>query len=112
MKFQIPEQFKIGAYTWEIRLVKAGALVCEEDAKNEKTYGVCDTLAATITIDDGQPPIHALSTLMHEVLHAINFTLGIDRDCGECPEHEYLDAQANLLTQFLLSCEGKASVQK
>lgn len=107
MRFNIPEQFELGGRIWDVRVVPEGTLKAED---GDGAWGICDPLHAEIKIEMGQPPVHALQTFLHELLHAVAFTQGKEHHCDNSKEHEDLDGAAGLLAQFLRSCKGKAEI--
>jgi hypothetical protein len=77
---RIPSHLKIGAHDYKIIV---GEL--------ENKYGLHDASKATITIDITLPKSRQGSTLLHEVLHALNSEL----------EHALLDSLSEQLFQVL-----------
>lgn len=105
MKF-IPEQFKLGSRTWDVVPAEQGTVFDEE---GEEVYGLCDEVNAIITLEKGHPPAFALPMFMHELLHAIDYTLGLDDHLTPRGE-ELVDSRSGLLTQWLLSRKGSADL--
>lgn len=83
----MPKELKIGSHTWRI--------VFEKLPENELGSTDWDTL--TISISNTLPLSLQKSTLIHEILHACNSSLG-DSEIG----HALLDSLAEQLTQVLV----------
>ena len=105
MKF-VAEQFRLGSRIWDVKVVAQGTIV---DATGEEAYALCDPVEALITLEDGHPPAFILQAFAHELLHAIDFTLGLEAHT-DGHEHRTLDARAGLLAQWLQSQEGIADL--
>ena len=81
---KIPSRLKIGAHTFEVRV---------EDNWPGKgdTVGLCDREKNTIHVDSKLAQSYQWSTLLHEILHAINSEI----------DHAILDSLAEQLNQVL-----------
>lgn len=83
----IPTELKIGGH-----LVQVIVKEIPEDGFN----GEWNAHKLTITIDKDLPESQAGATLLHEILHALNATLG-----GDKMSHIFLDGLAEQLYQVL-----------
>ena len=77
---KIPNRLKIGAHIYTV-------IVTDLETK----YGLHDCSSATITIDASLPDSRKGSTLLHEVLHALNSEL----------DHALLDSLSEQIYQVL-----------
>ena len=84
---RVPRSFQLAGTTWR---VLDAALIGE--------YGHCDTSEAVIRLNKGMSPQIRESTFCHELVHAIQDTMGL-RDHDE----KEVDAFGPLLHQFLTS---------
>lgn len=85
-----PKKLTIG--DWEWRVVWKRRIIDE----GVPCLGLCDSSTRTIYIKLGQSPEERLSTLLHEVLHAIEFSLGMDVG------HKVINAIEGPLARLLL----------
>lgn len=67
-----PSKLKIGGHMFEIKLVEKTALTDEE------CMGSCDLENSTISILETLPNSHRWATLIHESLHAVNWSMHED----------------------------------
>lgn len=84
---KIPNKLKIGGHVFDIKMV---------DMKSKNMLGECDSTENTISIDKDAKQSQKESTLIHEVFHAINTTIG-DSTFG----HIVLDSWAEQFYQVL-----------
>lgn len=80
---KIPKQLKIGAHTYKVEVTDSGLDLGD--------YGELDIETNTIKISSKLPQTNKESTLIHEIMHAINTTL----------DHELLDSLAEQVYQVL-----------
>lgn len=69
---KIPNRIKVGAHTFKVLEVK------KNDLSDPECLGACDPETLTITILETLPYSFKLSTLFHEIIHAINWTFDED----------------------------------
>lgn len=90
MKLVIPPECQVGPHTFKIRwndkLLRASDLHGQVSGKD-----------TTIRLATGWSPSHTLETLLHEVIHAIDFSFTLDVD------EKAIDGMAACFTQVLLS---------
>lgn len=67
----IPKQFKLMAHTWTVEHVQ-GTFDVDGDACN----GVCDFSSLTLRVNVAAPPSLVLHSFLHEVMHAVLWSLG------------------------------------
>ena len=82
----MPKELKIGGHTWKVKLEKLG----------DDDLGSTDWNTLTITISNEIPLDLQYSSLLHEIMHAMNSTLG-STDMG----HALLDSLSEQLYQTL-----------
>lgn len=86
---KIPKSFQLAGITWR---------VVDSDAISD--MGHCDSESATIRLRKDLPQQVKEATFCHELQHAIRYMSGLtDHDEKE------VDAQGNLLHQFLTTCK-------
>lgn len=86
---KIPKSFQLAGITWR---------VVDSDAISD--MGHCDSESATIRLRKDLPQQVKEATFCHELQHAIRYMSGqSDHDEKE------VDAQGNLLHQFLTTCK-------
>lgn len=66
---QYPNTMLVGDSVWEIKLVK--------DIQQSDAYGACDPQTKTIYIEMAQTRKEMMSTLIHELIHAIEIEYGL-----------------------------------
>jgi hypothetical protein len=66
----IPETVKIGPHRYRVALVED---LRDPDDRNARLFGHVDTATQTIQLAAGNTPGHMVSTLLHEVIHALDF---------------------------------------
>lgn len=79
----IPKTLKIGGHIYKVEITDKGL--------NEEDYGELDMETNTIRINSKIPKTNQESTLLHEILHALNTTL----------DHELLDSLSEQMYQVL-----------
>lgn len=83
--------------TYRIRVVTERAKDFEDG-----DYGMCDNDAHVISIIAGRSLGNDQDTLMHEVIHAIEFQMGTDGSIHKRPSHEHcVQALATGLLAFV-----------
>lgn len=82
----LPKTFKLAGTTWRVLVV--------EHMQNSGETHVND---AIIKINNKLPPEGQMQTFLHQLLHAVQFTMG---NLGDHDEKE-IDATAHMLHQFL-----------
>ena len=70
--------------------------VCFARKLNDGDLGFCDSDMKLIAISRDQTPDEMLCTFWHEILHAAEFSLGIDLGHPKIPKLEVLLAQVSL----------------
>lgn len=66
----LPKEIKVLGLTYKIKFVPL------EDVGNDK-LGWCDCTTLQLYIGEGQPKSALANTFLHEVIHAINYSMGI-----------------------------------
>ena len=61
----IPNTVKVGAFVWQIKFV--------EMFEDKNTYGECEKTTLCIKIKRGMPDDVTAETLLHELIHAVNY---------------------------------------
>lgn len=90
----LPTQFKLMAHTWTV-VHHPGMITDPEDG--ETCRGLCQFDSLTIRVNVAQPPSMVLHTYLHEVMHAVLWSLGRK----ECEDELLVDSVAGALTQVL-----------
>lgn len=80
---KIPKQLKIGGHKYKVLITKTGL--------DSGDYGELEIETNTIRINPDLPQSNKESTLIHEILHAVNTTL----------DHELLDSLSEQIYQVL-----------
>lgn len=91
----IPQTFKLGGRTWQVRVVP---LVLDD----VDVLGATDSDDATILLREGITGELLQHTFYHELEHAFRMTLGLKDD-----NEEEVDARGGILLQYLSSKRGK-----
>lgn len=89
---KIPKSFKLAATTWKVEEV-SNLSACGETHMNE----------AVIKVRKEMNPEVKAQTFLHELLHAIWYTRGVN---GEHNEQE-IDSTAHFLHQYIVQVYGK-----
>lgn len=103
---KIAEQFKLGPRTWDVVVVEQGTL---HSANGVEAWGTCDYVNSIIHLENGHPSTFILGVFMHELLHAVDHTLGLNAHMHG-REHEILDGRSQMLAQWLISSKGNADL--
>ena len=82
---------KIGAHEWHVRFVDV-----EDFSTDSAPWGLCESHKQRITINRSATPSMRLSTLLHEMLHALEAVYEIDIS------HKDLNLTADALAQILI----------
>lgn len=82
----IPTEFQLGGFTWKVKTVK----------RLKDKYGDCSLGKQVIRLRDGMPAQLMEQTFVHELVHAIKYTMG-ESDHDEV----HTDAFAALLHQYM-----------
>lgn len=90
----IPTQFKLMAHTWTV--IHAPGMITDP-ADGDTCRGLCQFDTLTIHINVAQPPSMVAHTYLHEVMHAVLWTLGR----VECDNELFVDSVAGALAQVL-----------
>lgn len=94
----IPKQFKLMAHTWTVKHVDGMITAPDGDL----CRGFCDFYSLTISVNVAQTPSMVMHTFMHEVMHAVLWSLG-----NELAENElFVDAVGGALAQVATTSEG------
>lgn len=89
---RIPRKFLIGDSIWTVRFVKKFGF----GEKDQDTRGLCKPDTQEILIQQGLSTRERLDTLIHEVLHALEFEYEIDID------HKLIYKLEGKIAQFLI----------
>lgn len=95
----IPKQFKLMAHTWTV-VHSYGMITDPEDG--ETCRGLCQFDTLTIHVNVAQPASMVVHTYLHEVMHAVLWSLGRK----ECEDELLVDSVAGALTHVLESSTG------
>jgi hypothetical protein len=99
----IPTQFKLMAHTWTV--VHHRGMFTAPDG--DLCRGYCDFFSLTITVNVDQPRSLVAHTFLHEVMHAVLWSLG-----NELAENEnFVDTVAGALAHVLESSTGCDTTQ-
>lgn len=90
----LPKQFQLGAHTWTVEHAQ-GTFDVDGDTCN----GVCDFSSLTIKVNVAMPDSLVMHSFMHEVMHAILWTVGHPLATDE----GFVDATGCALAQVLQS---------
>lgn len=107
----IPASFQLLNRTWQVKLLtenlsKKVMSKASLDPAVDKLWGFCDFENATIWVTPSDSKDHMIHTFLHELGHAIFYTLGWQM--GEA-EESMVDALGGSFHQFLKSKEGTIS---
>ena len=91
----IPTSFKLGANTWRVRYRKMPGV-----------HGMCEADKHTIYLNPEQKPKDLYSTYLHELTHAILFTMGYDE------EEKFVAAYEQLLLQVMTTQRHSKTTRK
>jgi hypothetical protein len=69
---KIPESVKVGPFTYTVEFVDD---LADDADRNRKLYGQCRYGDQKILISRGTNPDSNLATFLHELIHAIDFTM-------------------------------------
>jgi|SRR5882672_7939726 len=94
----LPKKLYVGTYEYSLNVVARSHPDLAED--NGGTHWDEDN--RRIAIAEGLPPRQRLSTIMHEVIHAINDVCGIDDGMLPKTEEDLTEAQGEAWTHFLI----------
>jgi hypothetical protein len=90
----IPKQFKLMAHTWTVVHVPG---MITDPTDGETCRGLCQFDSLTIRVNVAQAPSMVMHTYLHEVMHAVLWSLGRK----ECDDENFVDSVAGALTQVL-----------
>jgi hypothetical protein len=96
----IPKQFQLMAHTWTVEHVPG---MITDPADGGTCRGLCEFEALRISINVAQPQSMVLHTFMHEVMHAVLWTLGR----AECENELFVDAVGGGLAQVFESAQER-----
>ena len=88
-RFQVPASFVLGGTVWTV-----------EHTEGFENLGQCYRDEALIRLRAGMPTQIAESTFLHELVHAILYSMGVD---AEHHDERNIDAASTFLHQFLLT---------
>lgn len=91
----IPKQFQLGAHTWTV--VHSPGMFNAPDG--DTCRGYCDFYNLTVTVNIAQPDSLVRHTFMHEVMHAVLWTLA--HPLAE--DESFVDSVSGALAQVLQS---------
>lgn len=94
----IPKKFKLLAHVWTVE--HHPGMITADDG--DLCRGFCDFNALTIKVNVAQTPSMVMHTYMHEVMHAVLWSLGHELADNE----NFVDSVAGALTQMVLTVEG------
>lgn len=94
----IPTQFKLMAHTWTVKHVHGMFAAPDGDM----CRGFCDFTGLTVTVNTDQTPTMVAHTFMHEVMHAVLWSLGQPL----ADDENFVDSVAGALTHVLESSTG------
>lgn len=94
----IPTEFKLLAHTW--RVIHVQGMFAAPDG--DMCRGFCDFASLTVTVNVAQTPTMVAHTFMHEVMHAVLWSLGQPL----ADDENFVDAVAGALTHVLESATG------
>lgn len=86
---KLPEKFMLGGSVWTVSVVP-----------HMSEMGSCDPMDNRILIRKGMPEQATVQTFFHELVHAINFTLGKQEH-----DERQIDAFAHLLHQYMVTVQ-------
>lgn len=88
----LPTPVKIAAFDIQLEHFNSN------QARTEASYGQWRSLEQKILVDRDQNPLTTLSTVLHELLHAIRWAYGVE---PKDSEERQVNVEANGLTQVL-----------
>lgn len=92
----IPTQFKLMAHTWTVEHVPG---MITDPADGDTCRGLCEFDKLTIRVNVAQPASMVAHTYLHEVMHAVLWTLGNKL----CADEDFVDSVAGALAHVLES---------
>lgn len=98
----IPKQFKLMAHTWTVEHHN-GMIV--DPADGDTCRGLCQFDQLTIKVNVAQPPSMVAHTYLHEVMHAVLWTLGNKL----CDDEFFVDSVAGALVHAMESSSAEVS---
>jgi hypothetical protein len=94
----IPRTFKLMAHTWTVEHVPGMFTAPDGDT----CRGFCDFYSLTIKVNVAQAPSMVMHTFMHEIMHAVLWSLG-----NELADNEnFVDSVGGALAQVMETAEG------
>lgn len=95
MKFEIPNEFYIGAQKWTVKFT-------DELLASDDEFGSCNTVTNTIVLDGSKciPDSRKEATFLHELLHAILNEMG---HAELFKDEQFIDTLSTFLHQALTS---------
>lgn len=99
---KLPQKFQLLAHQWTVEPVK-GSFMEGEDLCN----GVCDFSSLTIKVNVDLPESLVVHSFLHEVMHAVLWSLGHPLATDE----GFVDSVGCALAQVMSSAEGLAKVK-
>lgn len=103
MKTAIPQQFRLAGKTWHVRELSDKDIERHPDG-GEDVFGLCLNGHSEILIRAGLPQQEREHTFLHELVHAMLYTLGWGRLNAD---EDRVDALAGMLHQFLQTKRGR-----
>lgn len=94
----IPTSFELAGHSWTVHHVQGDVIAPDGD----KCKGLCEFDSLTISVNVTLPPSMVWHTFMHEVMHAVLYTLGHELTSNE----GFVDSTGALLAQVLTSAVG------
>lgn len=89
----IPKTFQLIAHTWTVRHCDGPVIAPDGD----QCKGLCDFDTLTISVNVTLPPSLVLHTFMHEVMHAVLWSMGSEL----CDNEGFVDTLGGCLSQIL-----------
>lgn len=71
---KLPSKVKIGYFPYDIDSVPPGKL--KDDDNGKRLSGQCNHILALIRVERGNPSLYERETLLHEIIHAIDYCAG------------------------------------
>ena len=94
----IPKKFKLFAHTWTVE--HHHGMITAPDG--DICRGFCDFAALNIKVNVDQAPSMVMHTYLHEVMHAVLWSLGHTL----ADDENFVDSVAGALAQMVLTVEG------
>jgi len=98
---QLPSEVVVGPFTYAVLSDELAAAKAKADSESIDNVGLHDSAKQTITVDPAQGPDSLASTVLHEVLHAIWYGVGLQESDAKEQEERVVSAITHPLLDTL-----------